>query len=350
MASLYFTSRVRSRTRPWSPARSASRSASADPRAPRRAPGRRAGSPRGDSRHRPPRSAAPPATPHPRLGDTGRRRHCGFAAYSRPMPTIARASSSSRSPRSRGLERLVRERQHGIDVLSLDGRLPCRDQGIDLGGSHGRRTACASDRHRRRPRSTPAWPSPPFGGPTLEPQEDPRLERIGGDLQVRRRDAAAFGSVEPTTRVVSPPEVVGGERGAEICPSRQPRVSRGPPRGDQRSRASAWSPSSAARRGRGPVDAAGAPASSTSRADPAIRRTPSDPISRRCGDPRMRSARSASNDRRGHAMLEHRQHDRRRRPRPPSSDVAMWPCEPAPRRLRDAAHDDVADQVVGEPR
>ena len=74
----------------------------------------------------------------------------------------------------------------------------------------------------RRPRSTACIRhDSAVVRPAFEPQEDPCLERIGRDLQIRSVDAVRPTGVQPPSRIVVTSEVIRRERRAESCASRQ---------------------------------------------------------------------------------------------------------------------------------
>ena len=264
-----------------------------------------------------------------------------------------RVQDLAEAQRARRLERLVGERHDRVDVLGLDGPFPGRDQGIDVGRAQARRQGSGRSRVGDRPPAAlhaAHRDPPPLDRPPLQPQQDPGLERVRGDLQLGGLAGGLPTRVEPAARLRVAPEVVGGERGAEVGAGRQRSIGRGARHPRPPLEGEGLVAQLGGERGRRLVDAdadARVVDVAGERDHPADAVGPDQPALRRAEDPEREVGVERPG---GHAMLERRQHhghlatgaflER-------GGDPAL---ELAARRRRDPAHDDVPDQVVGQPR
>ena len=197
-----------------------------------------------------------------------------------PRATRRRATRSHRRPRPGSP--LPRRR-------SGHRRRPCAGPAAGSGGSRvGDRAPAAVHAPHRDPSA--------LDRPPLQPQHDPGLERIRAICSSGVSPAAARPSSGQRRASASRPRSYAANAAPRSARAVSARSVVAPATLDHRSRARAWSPSSAASEAAASSTRTLTPGSSTSRASATTRPTPSDPISRRCGARRIRSARSASND------------------------------------------------------
>ena len=160
------------------------------PGAPRPAPGRRPGPRRGDSRRRSPRSGGRPATPRPRPGGTCRPRPAG-SPRTRGPPRPSSARPGPRAGPARATPPATRRRATRSRRRPRPGSPPPRPRS----GRRRRRCAGPAAADPAAPGSAIGPPAAlhaahrdhaPVGRPSLQPQQDPGLQRVRGDLQLGR--------------------------------------------------------------------------------------------------------------------------------------------------------------------